>query len=368
MQNTSIVTIQPKRILVITLRFLGDTLLATPLISSLKQAYADATVDVLTFKANVAMLEGNPDINKILTLDERPKTTTFAKLLISLFQKYDLAISTQAGDRPVLCAIMAGRISLGFIIEEPSKTWWKKYLLTRCLIYRKDYNHAVLENLRFCHLLGIEPSYKLTPPQNNRPISHQPPQPYAVLHIKPQWRYKEWHRPGWHALIKYLTQHHLHIIITGSKQTDELIYLDNLLKDLDIAVTNLAGQLSLAELTDLTANATMFVGPDTGITHLAAATGVPTFALFGPTDPKKWAPWPCGYTSDQAPFSSTGTQRKGNVYLIQGKNERNCVPCQQEGCENHRDSHSACLDNLPATDVLETIAQSIDMPTKKHNA
>jgi ADP-heptose:LPS heptosyltransferase len=47
---------------------------------------------------------------------------------------------------------------------------------------------------------------------------------------------------------------------------------------------------SLAELASWVSGARLYIGNDTGITHLAAAVGVPTIALFGPTNPAKWAP------------------------------------------------------------------------------
>lgn len=356
---SKIINIQPKRILVITLRFLGDTLLTTPLLSSLKQAYPAAKLDVLTFKANAAMLEGNPDLHQIITLDGKPNVRVFGQLLLSLYRRYDLAISTQASDRPTLFAIMAGKISLGFVPEELGKAWWKKWLLNHWLIFNIDYDHAVLENLRFCKPLGIKPCYKLTPPRSQASLPQLPAKPYAVLHIMPQWRYKEWHSEGWRQLIEFLGQRGLQIVFTGSGQASELKTLNEMQQQLAIPITNLAGQLSLGQLTALIGDAALFIGPDTGITHLAAATGTMTFALFGPTDPKKWAPWPSNYAADSSPFSSLGSKQIGNVYLIQGKTEQNCLPCQQEGCERHRKSYSDCLDRLPANLVIEIIRQHL---------
>ncbi|MDD2759836.1 MAG: glycosyltransferase family 9 protein [Methylomonas sp.] len=353
------INIQPKRILVITLRFLGDTLLTTPLIRSLKQAYPDAAIDVLTFKANAAMLEGNPDISALIPLNGKPSASAFAKLLISLFRRYDLAVSTQAGDRPVLCAILAGKLSLGFVDAAAGKAWWKKWLLNRWLVFREDYDHAVLENLRFCDLLGIQRHYLLTPPKTSAPLPEYPVKPYAVLHIMPQWRYKEWHSEGWTRIIEFLHQRGIGIVLTGSQQPNEMQALAEFRQTLAIDVVSLAGRLTLAQLTELIVNAELFVGPDTGITHLAAATGTLTFAIYGPTDPKKWAPWPLGYAEDVAPFLSVGSQRVGNVHLIQGQHESGCVPCQLEGCERHRDSDSACLDGLPANQVIDTILSSL---------
>ncbi len=47
---------------------------------------------------------------------------------------------------------------------------------------------------------------------------------------------------------------------------------------------------NLAELAGWLSGARLYIGNDSGITHLAAALGIPTLALFGPTDPAKWAP------------------------------------------------------------------------------
>ncbi|MCQ8128208.1 glycosyltransferase family 9 protein [Methylomonas rivi] len=367
MPAADLTNIQPKRILVITLRFLGDTLLTTPLIASLKQAYPAADIDVLLPASNTAMLAGNPDIKQLIAVPKKISAPAFGKLLFKLFRHYDLAISTQAGDRPVLCAIMAGKISLGFVPDDPGKAWWKKRLLSHWLVFGKDYGHAVLENLRFCKMLGIAPCYRLTPPRTKQPTYASPPRPYAVLHIMPQWRYKQWHTEGWLQLMAFLNQAGLGIVLTGSGESGELHYLRHLEQQLPAKATNLAGKLSLAELTDLISNAVLFVGPDTGITHLAAATGTMTYALFGPTDPKKWAPWPLNYASDTAPFSSLGTQQVGNVYLIQGQTEQGCMPCQLEGCERHRNSHSACLDRLSASRVIHILSKTVLTPSSRSN-
>jgi len=360
MPITGPINIQPKRILVITLRFLGDTLLTTPLISSLKRAYPNASVDVMTFKANAAILEGNPDINRIITLPGKPKTADFAKLLLSLFRHYDLSVSTQAGDRPALCAIITGKTSLGFVTDEPGKAWWKKWLLSHWLLFTQAYGHAVLENLRFCNVLNIQPVYKVTPPQSKTPLTSLPRTPYAVLHIMPQWRYKEWHTRGWREAIDFLSNKGLSIVVTGSGAPEEQHTLQKLEAELKTPVINLAGQLSIADLTELIGKARLFIGPDTGITHLAAATGTQTFALFGPTDPAKWAPWPLDYAANTSPFSSRGTQHVDNVFLIQDQTERHCLPCQKEGCNNIRNSHSDCLDNLSADQVINVIREALD--------
>jgi ADP-heptose:LPS heptosyltransferase len=66
-------------------------------------------------------------------------------------------------------------------------------------------------------------------------------------------------------------------------------YFDELLHCLDSSVP-LPQELSLVELVRYLCRARVFVGNDSGITHLAAYLGCPTIALFGPTDPRIWGP------------------------------------------------------------------------------
>lgn len=350
--------IQPRRILVITLRFLGDTLLTTALIRSLKLAYPDAAVDVLAFRNAAAMLEGNPDIAQVISLPGKPRFAEFAGLLLKLWRRYDLAVSTQTGDRPTLCAFAAGKFRIGPVPDKPQTGWRKRYLLHGWLVFDPG-RHTVLENLRLCELLTIPRHYRLVPPRTTA-LLQQPATPYTVLHIAPQWRYKQWHRDGWLQLAAWLRARGYRIVLSGSTQPDEQRLLNELLPALPADTLNLSGQLSLAQLTALLGNAVLFVGPDTGITHLAAATGVKTAALFGPTDPRIWAPWPIDYCDSAEPFTAQGTQRVGNVLLIQGTANKDCIPCQQEGCERRRTSHSDCLDNLDAATVITAIAALLD--------
>jgi heptosyltransferase-3 len=353
------INIQPKRILVITLRYLGDTLLLTPLLASLKQAYPQAEIDVLLPQANLGVLAGNPDISKLIPMTAKGDILSFVKLLCSLFRHYDLAISTQAGDRPDLCAVVAGRVSMGFVDENAGKYSWKRLLLSRILEFSARHGHAVLENLRFCQLLNIAPCYKLTPPQDNSAdiSAYIPAEKYVVLHPMPQWRYKQWHEAGWVSVASFLQSKGYLVVLSGGTKAEELQVVNRLYGRMPPSTRNLAGKLTLGQLSRLIAGAELFVGPDTGVTHLAAATGVSTLAIYGPTDSQKWSPWPLNYAESNAPFAIDGKHRVGNVYLLQMQMPQACVPCQLEGCEKHRQSHSACLDELSTERVVAVLAE-----------
>ena len=100
------------------------------------------------------------------------------------------------------------------------------------------------------------------------------------------------------------------------------------------------------ELAALIRGASVYVGPDTSVTHLAAATGVPTVALYGPTDPRLWGPWPAGGL-DPA-WDAAGTiQARGNVWLVQ--NPLPCLPCQQEGCCGGATATASASMSFPST-------------------
>ena len=122
---------------------------------------------------------------------------------------------------------------------------------------------------------------------------------------------------------------------------------------------DLCGSLQFAELTPLIESARVFIGPDTSVTHLAAATGTPTVALFGPSDPVVWGPWPAdGSSRADSPWQRTAPlQKAGNVTLLQGAHGRfgPCIPCLQEGCERNRQSVSDCLVSLPSSRVIEVL-------------
>jgi heptosyltransferase-3 len=181
-----------------------------------------------------------------------------------------------------------------------------------------------------------------------------PAQPYAVIHAAPMFVYKRWTADGWGALAAALRERGFTVAATGA--ASDRGYLDAVWRD--ARVVRLDGKLAWPELTALIADARVYIGPDTAITHLAAAAGAPTVALYGPTDPRLWGPWPCGGL--EASWQAAGTiQRRGNVWLVQ--NPLACLPCQLEGCERRLDSHSQCLDELTVAQVLAAVDQALSM-------
>ncbi len=339
------------------MRYLGDVLLATPLLRSLRIAYPDAQLDVLVYDNTVGILEGNGDVDNIIATPLRIGIGQYMALLKRLFRCYDMAVVTQTGDRPFLYGVMAAPFTVAVVPPKGTTGWWKRFFVQRWTEFDNEQTHTVLQNLKLLDLIAVPKHYTVIPPQIagveslNRPAFSS--DEYVVLHPFPQWKYKRWVVEGWIEIGRYLSALGLRVVLSGGKLQEELDYIETIVQQLSADTVNLAGRTSLAELAHIIAQAKLYIGPDTGITHLAAATGVPVITFYGPTNPIKWSPWPSCFSQDKNPFNKIGSQKVNNVNLIQGR--ANCVPCQMEGCERHRQSYSQCLDTLSVEQVKSVV-------------
>lgn len=352
------------RILVVALRRIGDVLLTTPLVRSLRRAWPKAQIEMLVFSDTAGILEGNPDIDRVVPMPPRPNFGQSLAIAARLAKRYDLAISTQSGDRPTLFSALAGKTSIGPVSANGSMGTIKKFMLSRNVDIVPGL-HRVEEVLCLADAIGIERVGEVVCPAGASSLAvMRPDRPYAVLHPAPMFHYKRWTEQGWREVANTLAQRKLEVFITGGPAQEERRYLDGVVADAK-GVHRLDGKLTWPQLAALLATAEIFVGPDTSVTHLAAAAGAPTVALYGPTDPRLWGPWPAGGL--QTAWEKAGTiQRRQNVWLVQ--NPLSCLPCQAEGCDRHLLSHSRCLDELSSSQVLAAIDQALGSKPRRSSA
>lgn len=348
----------PDTVLIVSLRYLGDALLATPIAHAIRQRWPQCAIDMMVFERSASMLEGNPDLRAVITIAERPPLPELLAQWRRLWRRYDLALIHQTGTRPLAYGWVAGRRVVGFAPAERSKAWWHRRLLDVAVPFEPR-APTVLENMRLLQAAGLDAPPTVVPPSARSagapPLSGDAAgaHGYAVLQPGPRTRYKRWTVDGWHQLIAHLQTRGLAIVISGGGSPEERAYVDQLLGGVDTTnIRRIDGLASLAQVADLIASARVFVGVDTGTTHVAAATGTPVIAIFGPTDPVIWGPWPA---RDGRPYQQVASeQTRGNVQLIQNPSLA-CVPCQQEGCDRHRDSYAACLDALPPAAIIAAV-------------
>jgi heptosyltransferase-3 len=334
------------------MRRLGDVLLTTPLVRALRRGIPGARVDMLVFSGTEGMLSGNPDIDRVIAFPQRAAAADMARLIARLWRRYDLAVSTQTGDRPTLLAAIAGRRRIGLVPKKGAG--WKRFALNLSVTAEPDL-HRIVELHRLAGALGIDEQPEIVLPRLQAP-QMAPRARYAVLHANPMYRIRRWTDEGWRALAQALYERGLAVVVTGGPAVAEREYLDRLWHPVRPAVERSDGKLEWGELAQLLSGAAVYVGPDTSMTHLAAASGCPTVAIYGPASPRGMGPWPVGGLHE--PWTHAGTiQHRGNVWVVQ--NPLPCMPCDRLGCERHLDSYSICLDELPASQVIHAVDQAL---------
>jgi heptosyltransferase III len=346
-----------RSVLIVCTRRIGDVLLATPVAHSLKMAFPHLAIDMMVFDGTQDIVAANPDLHRIWTIGERPRMGRHFDLIRSIWRRYDLALSVLAGDRPTVHTWVAGRYRIGTLLAD-RKSRWKQHLLHEWVPFDNLHTHTVVMNLRLLASLEVEPLG--TPVVSWRHEDEESigrlfpgvksPQLYAVLHVSPKFAYKTWTVAGWIALGQWLMDQGHIVVVTGGA-SDQVSYCDQVIQGLPKAV-NLVGRVTLPALGYLLNSAALYVGTDTAVSHMAAALGTPSVVLYGPSNPVKWGPWPKDFpATTHSPWSTKGTQRQGNVLLLQG--EGDCVPCLAEGCERHINSLSECLQQLSAKRVIQ---------------
>ena len=345
-------------------RRLGDVLLATPLARSIKRAWPQTAVDMLVFEGTQGVVAANPDVRGVLTIAQRPGLLPHLTFMLRLLRRYDVALSLLHGDRPTIYAFLAGRWRAGLLVPTLKESW-KRSLLQRWAPFEDLNTHTVRMHLALADVLGIAPDGQVVvswSAEEERELSRLPgaggAQPLAVLHPYPKFNYKMWRPEAWIEVAHWLAARGFRLALSGGRDVGELAYVSSLAPAMPPGTLNAAGRLSLGASACLVSGARLYVGPDTAMTHVAAALGVPTVALYGPSNCVKWGPWPRGHAVDANPWRRCGSQRAGNVMLVQGAGA--CVPCHLEGCDRHVDSYSDCLQQLSAGRVIAAIEQLLD--------
>jgi heptosyltransferase-3 len=276
-------------------------------------------------------------------------------------------LALQTSDRAHFVARWCGRRAGGLVppVGEPGRAW--KRSVESITATPRGEQHTVVRYLALVDALGLPRETTVVPPGRSEVtmpdsltavLGHAGG--YAVIHPTPMYPYKAWTADGWRAVIAELGRRGLRVCVSGGPAAAERNRVRALLAGMpDAAALDICGQLEFAALANLLAGARLFAGTDTSVTHLAAACGTPTIALFGPSDPVTWGPWPAsGAAASESPWRrTTPLQSRGNVTVVQGSHARfpNCIPCLKDGCENRPDSPSDCLDRLQPATVIAAI-------------
>jgi heptosyltransferase-3 len=356
-----------RSVLVVVTRQIGDVLLTTPLIRRARRLWPEARIDVLGFEGTLGMLQGNPDVSRVIATPPRPGPRGTLQLARRLWRQYDLALVADPGDRAHLIGWLAAPERCGVLPATNSSNWWKRGLLRHAVTSAGDRGevHVVEEKLQLlAPWAGSEaagdapalvgPASEPLPPALQSRLQTG----YVVIHTPSMWPYKQWPLPHFRQLISLLGAAGRQVVLTGGPGSSDRAAVatmqgaapDELLVD--------AGLLDFNQLAALLRGAALYIGPDTSVSHLAAACGIPVLAIFGPTNPQRWAPWPSG-APDVQPLRfqrQAPAQTVGNITLVQASLP--CVPCGRAGCDDHRDSRTECL---PAITPQRVAAKALEL-------
>jgi len=321
------------RALVVKLRHHGDVLLAAPVLSVLKAHAPAIEVDALVYDDTAPMLAGHPALSRLHVIGRRWRSLGVLERLRlerALFselraRRYDLIVHLSEQPRGAwLARTLGARFAVGPVDRERGGWWHKSFTHLYPLVRNR---HHVEVNLDALRRIGVQPGL------NERKVVFVPGdaaearardlvvEPFVHMHPASRWRFKCWPAERNAALADRLADEGHRVVMTSAP--DEIGFIDEILGKMKSKPVNLAGKLSLKELGALIARARLFIGVDSMPMHLAAAMGVPTVALFGPSSEVVWGPW----NVEQRVVTTT----------------HSCRPCGVDGCGGSKVSECLTL-------------------------
>jgi heptosyltransferase-3 len=339
--------------LIVSLRYIGDVLLSTPLALSIKEQLPEAQVDYLVFEGTDGILQKNPYVRSVLTIPSESKNILF---YTSLWNRYDYAIGTNPSDRTAFYCACGGRQSVGFSYLA-KKEWWKKLLLNKCNFYN-DQIHIVPLILSQIEFLGVPPKPRVVVgyDDNDEKLMEAMlgKEDYILLHPYARKQYKYWPAASWAALADMIqSKLGIRTVFTVSPDHNDKGHMDAITASVSSDILRFPKSVSLSQLAAALKNSKAYIGVDTVVTHMAAALDVPMIALFGPSLVRHFGPWPNDY-SGTTPYGHSGrVQRIGRITVVQ-KNW-SCVPCNQEICSITNKDQMECMTAITAEEVLSEL-------------
>jgi ADP-heptose:LPS heptosyltransferase len=306
------------KILFVRLRSLGDTVLSTPLYSALKAWRADLRISVLVESPNDEVLHNNPDLDQVISI-----AGTESGLPGSLYARWVALKRVHAGRFDCCINLHGGSTSAWLTALSGAEHRVGLNRFRKSFVYnvridvpeRKptgEKQHTVEYQMEWLRRLGLPqspiPPLRLVPDPSLRLIVRNkllnagldPARDYMVIHPASKFHTKEWTADGFAEVTDDLnTGHGAQVVLVGGP--GEGAKLKQVAARCQTSPMVFQG-LSVSELVCLIQRAKLFIGNDSGPTHIAAALQVPVVVLFGSSDSYVWYPWKVAFQKVQNPF------------------------------------------------------------------
>ena len=284
-----------KKILVIKLRYIGDVVLSTPVLRSLRQQYPEAKLGCLVNSGTQEVLTYNPHIDEVLVVS-RGKIREQVQFCLELrARRFDCVIDLTDGDRSAFLTWISGApVRIGFNGEKR----WRGVLYSNCVSTENSAGHILEHHAQALTLLGVnsmgnglEVYVAKEHEQNAQAILGQfglDRRRWVMIHPAARYWFKAWPVERFAVLSDWLNGTDISVVLVGHIQDHEIA--EKIRAVVNTPLISLVGKTSLLELAALMKQADLFLGNDTGLMHIAAAVGCPVLGLFGPTNPMVWGP------------------------------------------------------------------------------
>ncbi len=259
------------RILFVTSNRLGDAVLSTGLLDHLVRTHPDARFTIACGPVAEGVFTRLPRLERIIVVAKQPWGRHWLGLWASVVgTRWDLVVDLRAS-------------ALSWLVPTPRRAF-----------RRRRPGHKTQE---IAAVLGLEPPplpVAWTAPEDDAEADRLVPagRPLIVLAPTANWAPKVWPGDRFAALSTRVEAGRfpggVPVILGGPGETERAM-AGSLLATLPGAV-DLVGRLSIPVAAAVLRRASLFVGNDSGLMHLAAAAGAPTIGLFGPTPAPEYAP------------------------------------------------------------------------------
>lgn len=334
----------PRRILVIKLRATGDVVLATPVIENLKRRFPRARLSFLTEEASSDVLRWNPFLDELIVLPLqrwssagiRGSWREQARFYRNLRRRrFDLVFDLFGNPRSALLTWLTGsadRVGYAFRV--------RRHAYTTVVTPSGQPGHEVLFHLEALAAMDIavdadRPHVAIPGTADEKAdawLREHVPNGRTVIGLNPGggWAIKRWPPEYFGRLADALIDEYGAnvLVLWGPGEEGLVARVAGAMRNRPLVLPAAA----LAELGAYLKRCGLLVSNDSAPMHMAAALGVPTVGIFGPTDPRAQGPWGDGH----------GVVRKESV---------DCLGCNRITCP----IGNICMTTLEPGDLLEKI-------------
>jgi len=263
-------------ILFVTATRIGDAVLSTGLLSYLLERHPGTRVTIAAGPAAVPLFEAVPRLERVITVEKRRWSLHWLALFArACGRRWDLVVDLRGS-------------ALAYALRTGER---------RVMAKGNPWEHRVRQLGRLFDLDPPPAPVLWTAPRHERAADALMPQGGPVLAIGPaaNWRGKQWHGDRFAELARRLTASdgplagaRIAVLAAAHERAQAAPLLATVPPGRAI---DLVGRTDLLTAAAVLRRCAMFVGNDTGLMHIAAASGTPTLGLFGPSPVEQYAPW-----------------------------------------------------------------------------